>query len=97
MNLTGSAQTTDPETFMLNDSTVCTSLTNVIRTANEIKMLKAQRDYLVEGKAVETVDKRELNKTLRKVRLQLFWQRASKPLVIAGSTGVGYVVGRIIR
>ena len=99
VSLTGRSDTITvaPQTFMLNDSVVCTSLTNVIRTANEIKMLKAQRDFLKEGLAVSRVENDDYKKTLNQVRMQILWAEIKKPLIVVGTFGLGILTGKKLR
>ena len=78
MNLDGNCQT-----FMLNDSTVCTSTENVLRTANEKATLKAQKTYLLnkvkQGQHL-AVENKDLKHDLNATRRRLLLARISKPV-----------------
>jgi hypothetical protein len=84
----GNAQTVDT-TFMFNDSVVCTSSSNVIKTANQIKILQAQKEYLMNELAAESVNINSKNKELRKLKREIIRAKIGKPLgwIISGSLG----------
>jgi mRNA degradation ribonuclease J1/J2 len=103
---TGSSAQTDTtkvlsaKTFLLNDTTICTSTDNVISTANRVNVLELQNAYLkkelVEERTSNDFNRKEnleLIKAVRQTRRKLFFEKwVKKPVVAVVSVGIGYTL-----
>lgn len=92
-----------PQTFMINDSTTCTSNDNIIKTANRIKVAETKVNYLSEelvkhqtlGDFTER-ELKQLKQDLKKAKRQAWiskWIR--KPVIAVASASIGYVIGNL--
>jgi hypothetical protein len=81
---------------MLNDSTVCTDTSNVVRTAAEIRLLKAQKEYLKERLLVSDLNNDYYKEQLKQARRTLFRRRLKVYLAGVGGVVSGYSLGRLL-
>jgi len=90
------------QTFLLNDSTVCTSIENVKETAQRILILEAKIEAYQKALENSVNDSEERNqlieerkqseKELKKIKRRLFWQKVKTPFLSTISFFVGYFV-----
>lgn len=87
----GNAQTT----YLLNDSTVCTSTANVLKTANKTATLEAQKAYLISEVKIchaAKIENMRFANDLKATKKTLRRQRIAAPLyALAGAFAV-YVI-----
>ena len=85
---------------MLNDSTVCTSIINVQKTAQRVLILEAQLDYLKEhiNEDISNAEKvQAMESELKKLKRKLFWSKVKTPTFsilsfLSGFLGAYYLI-----
>lgn len=89
LSLSGKAQ----NTYIPNDSTVCTSIKNVKKTALRIQILEAEKKAAIRRAATAEVISEEQKKVINKLEHKLFWNKVWKPIKNTGLTFLGIALG----
>lgn len=87
------------DTYLLNDSTVCTSITNVQKTAQRVLILEEQLEYLKEHINEDLANYDELLRLefeLKKAKKKIFWGKIKTPTFSILSFLTGFVLHNLV-